>query len=1321
MLILLLLISVMVIEFTQAQTHNYRSSKTTSVDALKPDQGKTYTYNLTDGSEMPQDTNIKYDTFVTTDSILTMKSNGGTQIWWHDPSHGIAIYNTNSFEIIVAGDAIITLTTCTYSADNAVFALTDPDGNPLGTMVAENNGGADGYSISFAYTGNAGVVTAILQSSGTVYMHAVAIENAAAVNPGNGKIDVWDFGAEQLDTATYNNILSESEINLWYDNTITPGTPGNTLPSFSSGVLSWVGGTGDRLRTSNTNLTRYDDNLAGISGYTGRVYVNSRANPNRYMSIALSEDDELTVMAITDAEGTINFQYAADPAVQTDQIVVGKDLTELRFVAKNAGTYHIFDPQAKPSYFRIYRKGATYSTITGLIDESLASGIPDDYSLEFTNKSGKAWTSTPISGQYSIQLPVGYTYNLALRNAEGYLVTSATTLNVSEIAINFDVTIEQIELYTVGGSITGLGSNISDLQLIYTPDSAANKIYIPDPMINEVSATYTVQLEPGVEYTISALGVNDFLILDNKITIGASDQSSDVIFSTKPLHNVSITTSGLSNSQLTNLSLTFANLYEVGYSYSFTPASSVALRDGTYVITYNGLDDYPVQMALTSNLNVSEFDTKKVLNFTPVTLWTFDDKTITSSTTSYKGMILAGSITSDISKGHLSAKSGATIQIPIETGQKLRISYYFSADFSIDGGSHITTVTNSTSLIEHMDYNYSGADAGYVTITIGNGVSTTYLTDVAVFEAVDYSPIIYVGEDKDYQTINEALHAISKMDRGNDERVTIMVDPGNYEEMLIIDEKNVTLKNAAAVPCTDLKNQGVDIADGAVRITGYYGLGYNYYSMGSDRKWHADILEVNKQNGYLSSTNEGSGSYWNATVVVVADGFEASYIIFENSFNQYISRKESEDVLEMWEIGGKGERPTDYGNTSVQNRSFVERAAAIAIVDGTDKVILDRCRVVGRQDSFFGGEGARALIYEGAVMGAVDYIFGAMTAVFYRTDLVMNTSDQSNDASYLTAAQQTEGRGYLMYECKVTSTSPGVETASVYGAKPGYFGRPWRASTSEVVFYKTKIGTSNYPGSEGKSLISPVGWTSSLGGESPGMYEYGTIEESGEDNTTNRAVWSTVLNSSILADGTEITPYNFTKGTDGWNPLNQFEALDDDSSLKSLTVAEGTLLPEFDPLIKSYIVEVSENIEKISVFAEPNSSHAQIGIGAFENIPGSDKIVVTAEDGSKTEYTIDVRHLITTAIDKIQKAPLNLYPNPAVDGTSYVSFYLSRPSMVDLQILTTDGRMVRSFAEHKLLSGEYVYAIDCKGLPSGLYIIKLLTEDESAALRLMVD
>lgn len=962
----------------------------------------------------------------------------------------------------------------------------------------------------------------------------------AASEP-SSRMDVWDFGAELLDAAVYDNHLTVDVINAWYPPSIPVGSSGNVLPStWTAGALSWTGGSNDRLRTTHKGLTRYDENLGGASGYTGRLYVNSAAATGRYLSLTLNEDDEVTLHALTQSGGgRIHFQYVPDPASQTDVVAVGANVTELQFVAKQAGIYRIFDNQDKPSYFRILRKDAAYATVTGSVDASAAPGIPEGYGIVFTNAAGKSWTAVVSSGTYAVQLPIGYVYQLSLSHANGYIIHTGTSLEVTGSTSVFDVALLGVELVTVSGSIQGLGTERAQLGLIFTPDPAANKIFRPRPVVNAGEGTYSVQLEPHCLYTISATGVNDFYIPADTLAVTANT-TEDVVFAAKPKHKVTFNVTGLTAAQRAKLALTFTHLNEAGYVYTFASVDGVSLRDGVYTIGASGLDEYPLGLGLTSNLKVAGQDTSKPLAFGPVGNWPFDDQVITNTTPAYKGMLFTGNAYNEIAKGHLAARDGATIRVPVHAGDKVIVSYYYSADFTIDGGPSVTTSSGSTSRIERVEYLYPGTAEGFVTLTAGSS-TTSYFTHIQTIQPVAYAPEIQVGSDKEYPTVHAALDAVTRMDRAADQRVTVLIDPGNYEEMLVITQPNVTLRNASASPSIALLNQGVDIDPSAVRITSYYGHGYHYYSMGSNQKWNAEILRVNLENGYPSSENKGAGttngSYWNATVVVDAVGFEADGIVFENSFNQYISLKESQDGVVMWDSGSKGERPTDYGNTAVQNRSFVERAAAIAFTGSADKAILNQCRVVGRQDSLFGASPARVVIYKGAAMGAVDYIFGAMTAVFYQVDLVMNTSDVSSDAAYLTAAQQSGGRGFLMYECHVTSTVPGTDTASTYRAKPGYFGRPWQAATSEVVFYNTTIEPSDFPGSEGRSLISPLGWNDGLGGQSPYMYEYGTLEASGENNLPSRAAWATVLTTPTLKDGTAINPLSFTQGSDGWDPI----------------------------------------------------------------------------------------------------------------------------------------------------------------------------------------
>ncbi|QQY82325.1 T9SS type A sorting domain-containing protein [Tamlana sp. s12] len=1057
-------------------------------------------------------------------------------------------YHSSGYGYVFKGGNILELDVASGNTTVRFYGSVHSNGNmDGGTISGGSDLGSHNVKVTvdktgtYEYTYLGGATTLYFAFTGSdAYTPKIEVVNTSVTVV---KTQVWDFGAEQLDAFLYDNMLDEAAINTWYPG-VAPGTSGENLPeSFDAGLLNWTGKpSSDRLRTTNTNLTRTDENINGVTGYTGRIYQNGASSSmQRLWTINLDEDDEITIfMLAQNGVGELHFENTT-AGDQNDVVTVGATLQEINFVAKSAGTFKIYDPVDKPSYYRILRKPAEFVTVAVSIDEAAAAGIPSGYTLDFTNReTGKVFSEVVSSGSCNVALPIGHSYDLSLGGANGYVISSGLTFDATNATTTHDVTVAKVDLHTLTGSITGL-TDLSKLTLTYEPDPSVNTVYSPIVSINTSAATYSVDLESGVAYTIISEGVDDYQMASSTITI-TSAQTTDIDFTAKPLYTVDINTPDLDATQHAALELTFTNLNDNSYAYSFTDVDAVALRDGVYTVSYSGLDVYALELALTANLTVNGANTSTHLTFNPVTNWSFDDKDIVTSDTHYKGLVISG-VKNEVAKGHLVAGNSNTIEVPMNPGDKMIVSYYYQANFTIEGGTPVIGNSNSTSLIERVEYMYTETTAGTVTLNV---LGTTYFTNIQVTPAVAFADTITVGSGKDYLTIKEALAAIAEMDRPNDERVTVLIDPGNYEEMLVINVKNVTLKNASSSPSIAILNKGVDIDANAVRITSYYGQKYNFYSQGPDNKWSAEALAVNKANGYTNYENkEGTGggsSYWNATVVVAADGFTAENIILENSFNQYISLKESQDVVEAKNSASEPVRPTDYGNTDVQDRSkgYVTQAAAIGIANNTDKVTLNNCRVIGRQDTFYGGTGSRVVVYKGAMMGAVDYIFGGMTAVFYQTDFVLNTSDYSSDAAYITAAQQDSGRGYLMYQCHVKSTIPGVETASQHGSKPGYFGRPWRANTSEVVFLETTIDASTYPGSEGLSLINPVGWTSSLGGESDLMYEYGTIEQASVDNSGSRASWSTMLTTPVLKDGTDAVPFEFTKGNDNWDPIGAF-------------------------------------------------------------------------------------------------------------------------------------------------------------------------------------
>ena len=885
-----------------------------------------------------------------------------------------------------------------------------------------------------------------------------ALPAAAATDP--AKIDVWDFGAEQLDESVYNNMLNADEINSWYPDDVVPGTDGNTLPSFQSATgLSFNDGgkpNTHRIRTVNTALTRKDDkNLVAEDGttYNGYIYSNSGKNPDVYVALELNAGDKVTVIAGSNGkESLITFEGPDGIEDQQNFTNLGGAQTMVFYPREN-GVYKFWSATEKLVIARIYRERAKHTVVSGTVTQPAEL---KDYKLAFTNTTNGAVTAAQVGETgYSVELPAPFTYDISLLNANGYVVKDFPTLTLDGQAASqsFDVTVEAVPLVTVSGKIMGIRqTDLANLKLTFNADT----VYIPQVTVQ--GDNYTAVLAKGDTYTLGVAGVNDYDLTSAQEVSYDEVTSANITFAAKPTHKVTIAPQGVDATALKTATFIFTNLNEAGekgdtrlvpysaenvypYTYTFTGADAIALRDGVY-------------------------DVK------------------------------VGFYRSDVTERSR----------PFPYTQKL-----------------------TSNLV------VNGAD---VTKTVG-------FEEIAAPVTLPYKATVTVGEKNcDYTTINAALEAVRRMDRSAGQRVTISIQPGNYEEMLVVDVPNVTLKNASDKPSLELMNKGVDITPEAVRVTHYYGCGYNYYSMGNDCKYHEDLLAVNKENGYESYVNPGDGvvdgSYWNSTVVILSSGFRAEGIIFENSFNQYVSPKSVQDVIvpndkcKEDKANPRAAMKT-VGDTAVQDYVYKERAGALAMGDNCTEMYFENCKFIGRQDTLYGGDGTFAAFYDCDILGSTDYIYGPMTAVFAKCDLIFNTGENEFDLGYITAPRHTTTRGFLMHNCTVSYTTPGVDTASALVSKPGYFGRPWEANTGEAVFAHTVIE----PSYSNDSLILPAGWFDSLSGKSPLCGEYATTEAvPGLNNSAGRVTWAQQFPEAKLKDGTAMDPVTWLNGWDAFAGKN---------------------------------------------------------------------------------------------------------------------------------------------------------------------------------------
>ena len=372
------------------------------------------------------------------------------------------------------------------------------------------------------------------------------------------------------------------------------------------------------------------------------------------------------------------------------------------------------------------------------------------------------------------------------------------------------------------------------------------------------------------------------------------------------------------------------------------------------------------------------------------------------------------------------------------------------------------------------------------------------------------------------EPIAPAIDSARAVYAASGERTTIYLAPGNYYEELTIDVPGLRLINASRRPSIALRNQGVDIDDQAVRISWYCGHGYQYASMGNTFNYGGKRTRR-----------------WNASVLVTAPDFYAEGIIFENSFNQYISHAEAADSLTDisqaktdWTEKERPKRqmpvrPKTVGSTEVQQKRFIERAAAISFTETATNAVLRKCRCVGHQDVLYGDQGASVYIAGGILQGGVDFIFGGLMLAVNRATIVVNVSDEKGDRCYISASRNDPDgthettdkygnpapipnpRGMPFYRCHLRFAN--TDELAHPGTTPAFLARPWRWWGETVWAYTTWE----------EGCLAPEAWHTGLtnGKPCPHSYEYRS-----QDRSNGRPEWVTILRQPRLPDGTRISP-----------------------------------------------------------------------------------------------------------------------------------------------------------------------------------------------------
>jgi len=326
--------------------------------------------------------------------------------------------------------------------------------------------------------------------------------------------------------------------------------------------------------------------------------------------------------------------------------------------------------------------------------------------------------------------------------------------------------------------------------------------------------------------------------------------------------------------------------------------------------------------------------------------------------------------------------------------------------------------------------------------------TTILLLISAVFSGTNLY-VKYSGKSNNFNTIQQAVNKAASLNpSGEGSRVTIHIAPGKYREQVTINTPYITFVND-------------EPSKGTVTITWYYGIGYKYYSCNPNGYYDANYAKK-KSSRYIAAK-------WGATVQLWQNAkyFKASNIIFENSFNRYMTSEEISDGIVLANDAKASSITFQRTSSSnVNTRAATERAAALTIEAPYAEFFS--CKFYSSQDTLYAGA-SPAFFRKCVIEGQTDYIFGEGNVVFDFCELRWKGYSGTTYPGYITAARQGSSgsyTGYLFNKCRVYGSSQNLAVTA------GYFGRPW-AVTAKVMFINTTL--------QDKNMILPAGWYSMSG------------------------------------------------------------------------------------------------------------------------------------------------------------------------------------------------------------------------------------------------
>lgn len=260
-----------------------------------------------------------------------------------------------------------------------------------------------------------------------------------------------------------------------------------------------------------------------------------------------------------------------------------------------------------------------------------------------------------------------------------------------------------------------------------------------------------------------------------------------------------------------------------------------------------------------------------------------------------------------------------------------------------------------------------------------------------------------------YRTLQEAVSYLNKnAPDSEEERITVRIAPGTYREHTILNAPYVTY-------------EGMYPEKEMPIITYYYGCGMQYHSLSS------------------------SASADNASTVIsrYAHDFIAKNLMFENSYNIYVSEEERTDYAEE-------NFPTlEQREANIREKNYQTQGLALRV--DADRSQFINCQIIGRQDTLLMNNSNRCYYEECYIEGTVDFIYGSGIAVFESC-----TINSPYHNGHITAASTPAEQpfGFLFKDCVLTKEAVTEDPAPI--PESYSLGRPWNGPAM-VIYYNCRM------------------------------------------------------------------------------------------------------------------------------------------------------------------------------------------------------------------------------------------------------------------------